>query len=197
MKNIFLLTALCLSSLFLAAQQPESDILKLDLDNDRVPDIVIFDKENAVITCKLSSQKFKAVSSKGMEFDPSSAGIRKTKSGFEYHNNWMRSGYACQFRYNPTAKQIQLIGMSRYEFGPASNDGSGESSVNLLTNNYIGNWNYFDEEKVKLIPIPPIKRKMILPVVYLAKYSDDTFFKFQDLCTRLYENRKAEMLKKK
>lgn len=30
--------------------------------------------------------------------------------------------------------------MSRYEFGSASNDGSGSSSINLLTGNYIAKY---------------------------------------------------------
>lgn len=56
--------------------------------------------------------------------------------------------------------------MSRYEFGNATNEGSGESSVNLLTEDYIGNWNYFDHlannEEGELAKIPTIKTKMKL-----------------------------------
>lgn len=104
-----------------------------------------------------------------------SSEVRPTKNGFEFSNNWMRAGYACQFRYNPTSKKIQLIGMSRYEFGPASNDGSGKSSVNLLTNDYIGNWNYWVDEPGELIPTKIIKQKMVFSTIYFDNFGDDVF----------------------
>lgn len=61
---------------------------------------------------------------------------------------------------------MRLIGMEREEFGPANNDGSGESSVNLLTNEYIGEWNYWDNSKMELVKMPTIKKKMVFPKVY-------------------------------
>ena len=198
MKNISLLMLIGLFSISLSAsaQENRSDTLYTDLDHDLIKDVITIDRQSSMIICKLSTQKFKSIRSQELELDPSSSGIRKTKSGFEYYNNWMRAGYTCQFRYNPKEKQVQLIGMSRYEFGSASNDGSGESSVNLLTHDYIGNWNYFDNNKMKLIPIPSIKKKMIFPAVYLSKYTEKTFYKYQDWCAQLFEKAKAKMLQK-
>jgi len=126
-----------------------------DIDFDNIKDTVYLDTKEAVIVCQLSGKGFKKIKSKAIEILNRNSGIVKTKNGFEFQNNWMRGGYANQFRYDKTLKKIQLIGMSRYEFGPANNDGSGESSVNLLTGDYIGNWNYFDEKKVELIKSHP------------------------------------------
>ncbi|MFC3561421.1 hypothetical protein [Pedobacter jamesrossensis] len=198
MKKAFLTLLLIASAIFAKAQDKQrSDTLNIDLDKDLKKDFVIFDRDNAVIIVKLSTQKFKPIKSTQLEFDPFSAGIRPKREGFEFANNWMRAGYAFQFRYNPNQKKIQLIGMSRYEFGPANNDGSGESSINLLTNSYIGNWNYWDLNKDELIKIPAIKQKMIFPVTYFSNFDDGIFNQYQDKCVALYEKAKAKMMNKK
>jgi hypothetical protein len=94
-------------------------------------------------------------------------------------NNILNSGH-----------NIPLIGMNLYEFGNAANDGSGESSVNLLTDDYIGNWHYYDHEKDKLIAIPPIKTKMHFEKIYLESFSSDTYFDYATRCAELYHKYK-------
>ncbi len=84
--------------------------------------------------------------------------------------------------------------MSRYEFGNAANDGSGKSSVNLLTGDYIGNWNYYDETKNKLVKIPTIKTKMYFPKIYLEEFNDET--NYPEKCATLYYKYKKIMLSK-
>jgi len=170
-----------------------------DLDFDGVKDTVYVDAKTAEIVCRLSSAKFKKIKSKGIETSTEDASIEATKNGFEFHSNWMRAGYANQFRYNKTLKRIQLIGMSRYEFGNAASDGSGESSVNLLTGDYIGNWNYFDHlannEKGELVKIPTIKTKMFFKQTFLEDFNDSTYYNYSDKCSKLYELAKAKTKK--
>jgi hypothetical protein len=172
------------------------DTLHIDLDKDLVEDSVIFDRNSAKLICKLSTQQFKTVSSKTFDFEKVSSGIHATKKGFKFSNNYMRTGYDSEFAYNKYTGQIQLIEMKRYEFGPANNDGSGESIIDMLTNIYIANWNYYDLKKDKLIKMPPIQRKMILPVIYLSDYSDDILLKYQDLSVNIFEAHKALLIKK-
>ncbi len=86
--------------------------------------------------------------------------------------------------------------MNRYEFGPASNDGSGESSVNLLTGQYIGNWNYYDLKKEELIKIPTIKSKMIFPKIYLENFSEKIYLDYSEKCSSLYIKRKNKLQNK-
>ncbi|RZL32185.1 MULTISPECIES: hypothetical protein [Pedobacter] len=175
------------------------DKLIKDIDFDGVKDTVYVDAKTAEIVCRLSGLNFKKMKSKGSESSTENAGFKPTKNGFEYHSDWMRAGYSNQFRYNKTLKRIQLIGMSRYEFGNAANDGSGESSVNLLTGDYIGNWNYFDHlannEKGKLVIIPTIKTKMIYKSIFLEDFSDATYYDYADKCSKLYEQAKAKTKK--
>ncbi|WP_316735697.1 hypothetical protein [Pedobacter aquatilis] len=197
MKNLAAFTFLTFFALFTHAQEKQRpDTLNIDLDKDSKTDQVIFDREKAIIIVKLSTHHFKPMFSEQMEIDPVSSGVREKRGSFEFANNWMRAGYTCQFRYNAKAKKMQLIGMTRYEFGPANNDGSGESSVNLLTNNYIGNWNYWDDDENRLVAMPPIKRKMIFAPTYLSGF-DSAISKYTDLCSKLYYQHKKSILAKK
>ena len=171
-----------------------------DIDNDGVKDTIFVDSINSTIVCKLSTNNFKPSFSKPIGILNNPSGIVETKNGFEFFNDWMRAGYKNQFRYNSKTKKIQLIGMSRYEFGPASNDGSGESSVNLLTGNYIGDWNYYDflanNEEGELVKMKTIKTKMNFKVINLEDFDDNVYFGYADRCSTLYEKYKKIMISK-
>lgn len=160
-KLLFLLT---FPTLFFSQEK----ILIADFDGDNIADKVYLDSKIGAVVYQLSSQKFKKVSSDQFE-DSGEIFFDKAKNGFRVSLNQMRASNAYQFRFEKETGKMRLIGMERYEFGPANNDGSGESSVNLLTNNYIGEWNYFDNEKTELIKIPTIKKKMVFPKTYFDK----------------------------
>ena len=164
-----------------------------DLDGDGVLDSVYI--EDSRIICRLSTQNFEKMQSQEVDiFDGSH--IENAKNGFYFNINFMRGGHQNQFKYDNKTKRIQLIGMSRYQLGNAANDGSGESSVNLLTNDYIGDWNYFDHNKTVLIKIPTIKTKMALGKVYLEDFSEETYFGFAKKCEELYHTRKQREMQK-
>ncbi|WP_108868081.1 M949_RS01915 family surface polysaccharide biosynthesis protein [Aquimarina aquimarini] len=165
-----------------------------DLDKDEIKDSIYINPQNSSIVCKLSTQKYIPIASKRIESIADNSYISETKNGFQYNMNWMRAGYKAQFRFNPTTKNINLIGMSRYEFGDVANDGSGESSVNLLTNKYIGNWKYFDLEKDSLIHIPTIYTKMKLPKTNLKTFSENSFYIYSDKCSTLYHKYKKQTI---
>ncbi len=167
-----------------------NELLVKDLDNDKIKDTVRYKQSTGNIICRLSTLRFVPIQSKAMDAGDN-AGVESTKSGFEFYVNWMRAGYKNQFRYDVKTKKVQLIGMSRYEFGNAVNDGSGESSVNLLTNDYIGNWNYYDVEKDTLVSIPSIKQKMAFGKIYLENFSDETYYGFAEKCAALFEQGKS------
>jgi len=202
MKFIFFVILASFISFSVSSQEiADRNLLVKDLDFDNVVDTVYIDLEKSIIVCRLSSQQFKKTESLPIEILNDNSGINSTKNGFEFFNNWMRAGYRNQFRYNKKANKIQLIGMSRYEFGNAANDGSGESSVNLLTNKYIGNWSYYDyfanNEEGELIKIPTIKTKLFIKTTYLESFSDSTYFEFADRCSELYHKYKNITIKKR
>lgn len=172
-----------------------------DIDFDGKQDSVFLDQKESRIVCRLSTQNFKKIKSKPIEILNEMSGIVDAKNGFAFINDWMRAGYKNQFRYNKKTKKVQLIGMSRYEFGNAANDGSGESSVNLLTGNYIGNWHYFDllanNEEGELVKMPTIKTKMKFKEINLEEFEEDTYFGFSERCAELYDQQKEKMQKKR
>ena len=193
MKMILKSCFLLLFSPLLFLSQDNKPLIK-DLDGDTKMDKVYYTPETGIVTYELSSQEFKKVSSDSFE-DSGEIFIAPTKSGFEVRFNNMRSGFAYQFRYEKETQKMRLIGMSRYEFGPANNDGSGESSVNLLTNEYVGEWNYYDLNKNELIRIPTIKKKMVFPKTYFDNL-DGIFSKYSNLCSNYYEKSKKSSEKK-
>ncbi len=180
---ISILTLCC----FTALSQVEKD-----LDKDGKPDKVWFDQEKAQIVCELSTQNFKPMRSREMETDGQSAYVKATKNGFEFRVSYMRAGYACQFRYDENSKRVQLIGMSRYEFGNAANDGSGKSSVNLLNGDYLGEWNVFSERKQKLEKLPDIRTKMLFVKTFLEDFDESLPSSFTDRCSELFYAEKTK-----
>lgn len=182
--NIYrLLILICFLSV--SKQCFAKDLLLKDLDNDNIKDEIILDKVNAQIICRLSTQNSIAIRSKKLEDLNDSSGIELTKNGFQFYNHAMRSGYYCQFRYNSAENKIQLIGMSRYNLGDGMQNGSGESSVNLLTNKYIGEWIRFDRKLKKHVKLPAIKKAFILTKVYLEGFSIKQPDDFVDFCDDL------------
>jgi len=171
--------------------------LKTDLDHDGKLDKVYFEekKESVYLVCELSSQNFKKVRSQDIgEFIGRLDQVSLTKKGrgFEYSVDFMRAGYTRQFRYEPKSKKIQLIGVSSYAYGNAANDGSGESSYNLLTNRYIGNFNYWSLLEDKLIKMHTIENRTKYPKIYLENFVS---FEFDD--SGFYEEMRREDIQKK
>ncbi|WP_316849930.1 hypothetical protein [Pedobacter agri] len=166
-----------------------------DLDFDSKKDTVYIDQKALKIVCRLSTQNFKKLRSKTIEMSSDNTYVKSTRNGFELRNNWMRAGYACQFRYEKGEKRIRLIGITEYAFGNAANDGSGEASANLLTGDYIGNWNYFDHlannENGELVKIPTIKTKMKFSKIYLEQFSEESYFSYQTQLEDIVEKHKT------
>jgi len=161
-------------------------ILLKDLDNDGIRDSTYLSVEDSTIVCRLSTKNFAKMASKPIEILNWQSGVADIEDGFQFFNHWMRAGYENQFRYNSQTKKMQLINISRYEFGNAANDGSGESSVNLLTGDYIGNWNYYDSEKDTLIEMATINTNLNFGTINLEEFSQDTYFDYAEKCAALY-----------
>ncbi|MEO5911321.1 MAG: hypothetical protein ABIP95_10560 [Pelobium sp.] len=196
MLRIFLLMIGILSFKMIYAQEfNTNDTLKLDLDFDQKTDTVVFDRVKAIISCKLSTQNFKKVQSQELGFEEPQSHIRVSAGGFTYSVPWMRAGYHADFAYNKIDKKVQLVAMDRYEFGPANNDGSGESSIDLLTNEYLGDWNYYDLKHEELVKIPTIKRKMIFPKTYLNNFGDEIPYEYSAKCADIFNQEKAKLIK--
>jgi hypothetical protein len=193
MKKCIIISTLTMITNFTFGQ---NKLIK-DIDYDGKIDSIFIDVDKSMIVCKLSTINYLSVPSKPIEILNEHSGILETKNGFLFFNDWMRAGYKNQFRFNSKTKKIQLIGMSRYEFGNAVNDGSGESSLNLLTGDYIGNWNYYEIEKDTLIKLPIIRTKMKFKTINLEDFNDESYFNYAEKCAKLYQRQKESNMNKK
>jgi len=195
MRKLILLAFIFILPLAVFAQEK---LLK-DIDFDGKIDTVYIDQNESKIVCRLSTQNFK-LKSKKIERAGDNTFIEPKKNGFEIRVNWMRSGYTCQFRYEKIEKRMRLIGISEYAFGNATNDGSGEASVNLITGDYIGNWHYFDhlanKENGKLFKIPTIKAKMQIKKIYLEDFDDEQYDAISEKFSALIEKQKNLEIKR-
>lgn len=191
MKKLLALIGILSINLSVSAQ----DRLIKDIDFDGKKDTVYIDQKEWKIVCKLSTQNYKKLKSKPMEIASDNSYIKATRNGFEFRNNWMRSGYAGQFRYEKLEKRIRLIGITEYAFGNAANDGSGEASANLLTGDYIGNWNYYDHlannEKGELVKIPTIKAKLKFKKIYLEDFNEENYYSYSTQLEGIVEKQKT------
>jgi hypothetical protein len=170
-----------------------NEILLIDIDKDKVIDSVYIDIKTSQVTCKLSSNNYEKMSSKSIKALNEDSGINKTNSGFEFYNNWMKVGCTNQFRYNPTKKKVELIGMSYYTHGVAVGNGSGESSVNLLTGDYFGKWYYFDEATRTLTKMPFIRTKMNFKSIYLEDFNEEVNYDYFERSEILYSKQREKM----
>lgn len=197
MKQLIIIAGILILKLSTYAQKK----LIKDIDLDGKMDTVYLDEHDDRITCRLSTQNFKKIKSKRLETAGDNTFIEPKKSGFEIKVNWMRSGYACQFRYEKKEKRMRLIGVSEYAFGNATNDGSGEASINLLTGDYMGNWYYFDplanNQKGALVKIPTIKAKMQIKKIYLEDFDEEQYHSISEKLSALIERHKNLAIKRR
>jgi hypothetical protein len=181
MKPFFLILIVIANSFFAQSQ----DKIYKDLDGDLKKDTIYFNNDKTRIICRLTSQNLIITQSQIIENVSEKAKIIATRTGFEFKNDWDRSGYAMQFQYNTKEKRIQLVAMSRYDYGNSNYGRSGQSNVNLLTNSYVGNWSYYIKNEPDLISIPPIKTKMIFDKTFLDTFSHSIYDDYAKRCTEL------------
>lgn len=84
------------------------------------------------------------------------------KDGFEFWNDYGRSGFISTFAYNKKEKKMQLVKMKQtnYEIsGTYSGENGGTSVVDLLTNKYTAHFRVLRNKK--MVELPAINRIMV------------------------------------
>lgn len=182
------LTFLFFISLSVSVFGQSVDKIIKDFDGDSKKDTVRIDSDSKTLICLLSTQKYKKIQSGKIQKLNFGNMLVSTKKGFEFWNDFDRSGFKCVFEYDPKAKKMQLVQMRRvddilkYDYGEKA---TGKSSVNLLTNEYVGD--FYKVVNGKLQKIPTIKIKMVFPKTYLDTFSDSLCFDYEAKCLALYK----------
>lgn len=194
MKSHFFLVLFFLS--FLGFSQSTRFIVK-DFDGDKIRDTVRIDSDADKLYLMLSTNSFKKIASQKIRRLNFGNTLEETAKGFEFWNDFGRSGFISEFQYNAKAKKMQLIKMKRtdydidyFKYGKAVRHGSGKSSVNLLTNQYVGD--FYDVHNEALRKLPTIKETMYFPETYIDSFSDAINFEFERRCLLLYEKAKKQ-----
>ncbi|WP_344848848.1 hypothetical protein [Pedobacter jeongneungensis] len=115
------------------------------------------------------------------------------KDGFEFWNDYGRSGFISTFAYNKKEKKMQLVKMKQTDYeisGTYSGENGGTSVVDLLTNKYTAHFRVVRNKKI--VELPVINRIMIFPKTYLENFSDDINFDYEEKCVALYNQYQAE-----
>lgn len=194
MKAILILLLIGISTPVFA--QSTRRIVK-DFDGDHKKDTVYIDSDSAQLFCSLSTNKYKKVASERIRILNFGNTLVSIPGGFEFWNDYGRSGFINEFRYNAKAKKMQLVEIRRTdyaisysEYGNQVRGGSGKSSINLVTHKYTGN--FYDVHNGKLRKLPTINSEMIFPETFLNTFSDAIYYDFERKCVALYEKRKKE-----
>jgi hypothetical protein len=166
-KNIILMMSFLLVAYGVYAQETK---VVADLDGDGKPDKFWINADK--LQYQLSTQRNVTKSSKSLDIEGFNNSVSVSKNVVSLNLWAMRSGYSLKFRYDKTKGDFRIIGYDSENFGPANNDGSGKSSYNLLTGDYVANWNRYNEVKEQLVPQPTIKKKIPAKKYYLLTFDD-------------------------
>jgi hypothetical protein len=90
----------------------------------------------------------------------------------EVHSRGNRSFSYYKFRWDAAAKDFRLVGYDTESFGNAVHDGSGTTSLNLLTGDYEASLNSWSEQKQDLIPHQLKKKIAIRKKIYLKSFDE-------------------------
>lgn len=163
-----------------------------DFDGDLKKDSVWIDDDKKVLILRLSSQQYRKVESKPIYYLNFGNTLMATKSGFEFWNNYDRSGFISVFKYSEIAKKMQLVQMRRTDdkLGRDNpNEGLFESSINLVTNQYLG----VIKREVKGKTVKTfINSEIIYPKTFLETFGDAINFDYQKKCIAKYEKFNAK-----
>jgi len=190
MKKILFLSLIFISKSFFA--QSTRMIVK-DFDGDLKKDTVRIDSNARILICLLSSQKFKKIQSGEIQRLNFGNTLVPTSNGFEFWNDFERSGFRCVFEYNKEERKIQLIRMRRVDDILSIRYGhkfKGFSEVNLTTNKYVGN--FYQVCNKKVVKIPTINSEMIFTKTYLETFNDVVCFDYETKCVMLYNKNKCK-----
>lgn len=164
-----------------------------DFDHDLKKDTVYINSDTKTLFCRLSSQKFKKIESQKIWKLNFGNTLVATKNGFEFWNDYGRSGFISVFAYNRIEKKMQLVKMKRTDYevsGTYSGENGGTSSVDLLTNKYTAQFNVVRNKKI--VKLPVIHTEMVFPKTYLQTFSDDINFDYEAKCVALYNQYQAK-----
>ena len=162
MKKIILLLS---TTLTLFANQT----LWIDIDGDGKQDKIelVKQKSSVIVQCKLTAQN-RVYRSKPFPYTIKEASLSKKKRGFILKASLHRTEISYQFRYQPKTKKIRLIGLNYLSMvGNIEHSTSYISSLNLLTQKFVGEYEYYSTNTKEYTKLPTFYTKFPVKKFYL------------------------------
>lgn len=181
-------TVLLLTTLTVRVSAQSTRRLVKDFDFDLKKDTVYIDSDQKLLVCLLSTQKYKKIESKLIRHLNFGNTLVALKNGFEFWNDYGRSGFISVFAYNTKEKKMQLVKMKRTDYqisGTYSGENGGHSSVDLINSKYTAQ--FYKMQHKKMVKLPVINTKMVFPKTYLQTFGDDINFDYEAKCVALYQ----------
>lgn len=148
--------------------------LAADFDSDGKQDTIsVIERGDHLYVCASLQNGQLALQSKDAPYCCSY--LEFVKNVVVLHSTGMRAFSTWRFRYNAALRNFQMIGWDTESFGNGANDGSGTSSLNLLTGTFIAKYNSWDRKQGKLIALPVVSRKVkITRRILLTDFGEDS-----------------------
>lgn len=148
-----------------------------DIDGDGKQDKIEILKHNDVVSvrCKLTATN-RAYKSKPFPFSKNNSTLEKRKNGFLLKGSPYLEELRYQFRYDKKSKQVELIGLDYNHLTKnIQRSTNSKNSINLLTNKFVGEWEYFNSKTKEFMKLPTFKSKFQTNKFYLTSDIEKLF----------------------
>lgn len=144
------------------------------LDGDTVIDSLYYSFADESIVISLSSHDYRPLSFPYTVYGMwTNIEVAENGKGFYIHEADMRRMTIYSLEYEEETGRFRFVGLDHEYLGPASNDGSGYYSIDLISGDFEAEWSYWDMERGELIPMPKIELSFKTAPTYLDSEEAD------------------------
>jgi hypothetical protein len=179
-------TSFIILILFFCLKLNAQTVVSIDFEGDGILDSakIMNSKEGYKLLITLSTKgNKKYVSQEFLGGQENS--LLATNNVLRMHNQFMRGENTFTYKYDQKLKQVKVIGYDNTQYGSASNDGSGSSSYNVTTGQYVANWNHWNTKTNTLDPVPKIIKKLPAKSFLFANFGDRMIDDFYNIDSKL------------
>lgn len=135
-----------------------------DIDLDGVSDTLVFDSHTKQLSCLLSSRNFDTLLLGDTPEEWRFTDVGAYDGGIEAYDRGMNYSLYYAYSFEKETGKFRLTRYTGHFYG--NSDNSGNFNLNLKTGRLRANWNYFDYEQNKLLPLPKVDIMMECPAPY-------------------------------
>lgn len=159
------------------------------LDGDTLIDSLYYSFADESIVISLSSHDYRKLSFPYTVYSMwTKIGVTESGNGFYIHEAYMRSTTIYSLEYEEETGRFRFAGLDNDYLGPATNDGSGYYSIDLISGDFEAEWGYWDPVREELFPMPKIESNFKIAPMYMDSEEIDFYIPIDSLF-RTYKKR--------